>query len=178
MTTTKKINLSIGIFIIFIIFFIVFLIYPFSRDIKNNSEELIFQKENLDNLQFKIENLENFKNSYKEFKPNLEKIEDLFVDSKMPVDFINFLEKNAADCQAIIKISPASSRKIEKDFWPSIAFQINIISSFPNFLKFLQKLETGPYLAEVQNLNVNRLSGENYPVGDVNVNLFFKVFIK
>lgn len=177
MVTTRKINLSTGIFIVFIIFFIVFLIYPLFRDIKNNSKELISQKENLEILQFKIENLENFKSSYKEFKPNLEKIDNLFVDPKMPVDFINFLEENAVEHQAEIKISPASSRNYGKDFWPSISFRANITSSFPNFLRFLQKLEIGPYLVDIQNISINKLpAGEDYLAGNVSASLFFRVF--
>lgn len=158
MTLKNKFNLSLIIYLIFGTLLIVFLIYPLYKDIKNNSQELISQKQEEASLENKIKNIEEFKKKYREIKPNLEKIETLFVESEVPLEFISFLEKTSQDCQTPTQISPSSVAKITEDPWPSIAFQITSVSSFPNLLKFLEKLESSKYLIEIQNLNITRLS--------------------
>lgn len=85
-----------------------------------------------------------------------------------------------------IKISPSSATKIAKDPWPSINFQINAAGSFPNFLKFIDKLESSKYLIEIRNMNISRLTEnelrsadyENFSAGDIKGNLILKVYAK
>jgi Tfp pilus assembly protein PilO len=173
MTITKKIHLSIAIFIILIILIAVFAIFPLFRGIKNNSQELISQKESLAAQEAKITNLERFKILYNQLEEILEKIDDLFVDSEVPVGFISFLETTSENCQLKIEISPASAPKNKKELWPSLTFQIKTTGTFPNFLKFLEKLEASPYLIEIKNINVGRLEG-----GEVKANFSLKVFTK
>lgn len=184
MTTQNKIKISIIIFLSLSISLIIFIIHPLFQEIKKNSEGLFSEKEKLITAQAKIENLEEFKTLYRDLLPDLEKIDALFVNPDFPVEFISFLEETAKISQASIKISPPLPSKIAGDPWPSLIFQINSISSFPNFLRFLEKLESGPYLVEIQNLTTKRLAEtelqakklEKLPLGDVNVTLSIKVF--
>lgn len=179
MNIQNKIYLSIVIFILLVILIIVFIIYPLFGEIKKNSKELISQKEKLVSLEIKIDNLEKFKNLYQKYKPNLEKIDNLFIDSEVPVGFIGFMEKTAKESQMEIKISPTSSRKTEKDPWSFIVFQINSNSSPFNFLKFLEKLETSPYLINIQNLNITKLSkSEVLSVEEIKTAFSIKVYTK
>jgi len=157
MDLKKKIYSSLGIFLAISIVLIVFLISPIYKDIKNNSQELIFEKQNIATLESKIESLEEFKKNYAEIKPNLEKIETLFADQKTPVEFISFLENTSKDCQISINISPVSFQS-EENLWPSITFQISSTGYFLNFLKFLEKLESSKYLIKIQNLTIVSLA--------------------
>jgi len=177
MSILRKINLLIVIFFLLIVFLIVFLIYPLLTEIKNNSQAMVSQKKSLTIFQAKIENLEDFRNFYKDFEKDLQKINNLFIDPKMPIEFIGFLEKTADEHQLIIKISSTSPQKTGKDIWPSLVFQINSVSSSPNLFRFIEKIENSAYLIEIQNLNVNRITS-NDPLlnGDVNSNLFIKVY--
>jgi len=186
MTIKNKINLSLVIFGIFIIGFIAFLIYPLFKGIKNNSEDLISKKQNLLSLEAKIDDLEKFQSLWREIEPNFKKIDQLFIDPESPVEFISFLETTARDCAVDIEISSALSSKSEEDFWPSLLFQISSTSSFSKFLKFLAKIETGPYLIEIQNLNARRLTErelklkefEKYSLDDVKATFSIKVYTK
>ena len=175
LTIQNKIYLSIAGFILLIILMIVFAIYPLFKDMKNNSQELISQKEKFAVLGTKISNLENFKIIYKELEETLDKIDDLFTNPEVPVGFISFLEKSAKESQIEIEISSSPSPKSKKDFWPSLNFQITSTGSFTNFLKFLEKIENSQYLVEIENLNVNRIRGS---LGSVTTNLSIKVFTK
>ncbi len=184
MTLKNKINLSLIIFSILIISFLVFIIHPLFTGIKNNSEDLIFKKQKLLSLETKIENLEKFQSLWQEIEPNLEKNDQLFIDPKVPVEFISFLETAARDYEVPIEISSALPKKIEKDPWPSLFFQISSTTSFPKFLKFLARIETGPYLIEIQNLNARKLTekelkskeSERFSLGDVKTTLSIKVY--
>lgn len=160
MISQNKITISLIIFFLSVILLIIFVIYPLFGEIKENSKELILHKKNMTTLQLKIKNLENFKSLYEKYRPSLEKIDNLFVDPEVPVEFIAFLERTAEETQVGIKISSISLGKNANDPWSFNAFQITSNSSFATFLKFLEKLETSPYLVRIQNLNIYRLAEE------------------
>jgi len=165
---------------------ILFLIFPLFGDIKKNSQELISQKKKITILENEIRNIEEFKKDYQKIKPNLEKVETFFANSDVPIDFITFLEKNARDCGISIKIIPASLIRTSEDSWPVIGFTINAAGPFSNFLRFLEKLESGPHLSELLSLNIRGLTEgelklkdfEMFSLGDVQAGFLVKVFTK
>ena len=171
MTIKNKINLSLIIFSILSVSLIVFLIYPLFREIIMNSEDLISKKQKLISLETEIESLMEFQTLWQEIELNLKKIDQLFIDPEVPVEFISFLEMTARDCEFPIEISSALPSKIEKDPWPSLFFQISSTTSFSKILKFLARIETSLYLVEIQNLNGRRLTE-----GDTETTLSIKVF--
>lgn len=137
-------------------------------------------------MEIKIGNLGKFQTLWQEIEPSFQKIEKLFIDPEAPVEFISFLEKISKDCQMAIKISSTPSSGTEKDPWPSLFFQISSATSSPKFLKFLEKLETSPYLIEISSLNVRELTEaelkskefEGRSLGDVAAALSLKVYIR
>lgn len=185
MSPIKKLITTSLIFTIITLVLIVFFIYPLFQKIKRNSEDLISAKKELISLQAKIENLEKLKELYLTLQPGLEKIDALFIDPKAPIDFIKFLEKIGGDSGVLIDISYIGVRKIETDPWPSLGFQIALTGPFPNCLKFLERIETSPYLIEVQNLDIRRIAKEEVArfkegvsAGNVEATLSIKVFTK
>jgi len=83
--------------------------------------------------------------------------------------------------------SSATTKKTEKEEpWQSLSVQLLVTGSFSNFSKFLHKLENGPYLIEVVDLNTRRLAEkdiqvkelENIPGADTTNVLSIKVFAK
>ncbi len=186
MIIENKIRLSITIFFLITVFCVAFLVFPLLQEIKKEAAGIISFKKDLAFLEAETESYGAFKNSYLNIESDLGEIDTLFVDSEVPIDFIGFLEKTARDCHVQIKISPALPAKIEKESWPSMIFQIASASSFPNFLKFLEKLESSNYLTETQNLNIARLSEAElkskelgkFSLGDVQSMLTFKVYTK
>lgn len=162
MTVNKKTAVSLVIFGIIILIFIVLVIHPLFEAIRVDSQNLIFQKNRKAELVLKTENIKEFQKNYKDYQSNLKKISDLFINSAEPINFIEFLEKEAANSQLSIKIAPFPPRETEEDPWPSMNFQLTLTGPFPNFLKFLEKLESSNYLIEILNLNVPTLSIKAY----------------
>lgn len=174
MNTKNKIIFSSILFIFLDILLIVFLIYPLLKDVKIYSQEIVLKKGEIKTLENKIIKIEEFKKNYNEIKKNLDRIEGLFVNFEAPIDFISFLEKNSKDLS--IKISLSRAEKNDKP-WPSLSFLINVSGSFQNFLKFFEKIELSPYLVEIKNLNIKKLSpgssGE-----EIEANFLIKIFAK
>lgn len=184
MSRKRKIQILLVFFFGITILLVIFLIYPLFSGIKKISQDFLSQKEELLTLEKKVENLEKFKIIFPEISGDLEKIDNLFVDREVPVDFIRFLEKTSRDSQVSLKISAGGALKIEKDPWPSISFQLFLAGPFPSLSQFLEKLESSIYLIEIQNLNISRLSEtelkskefEKFSLGDVKATLSIKVF--
>ncbi len=136
--------------------FIFLLIYPLFKRIIKNSQEIIEVRKEIVLSQGKAGGISQIEKDFKKLKPDLEKIDSLFVDSEAPIGLIEFLEKTAANSGVSIKIKPVSLKESKEDSWNSIGFQITTISSSDNSLRFLEKLETAPYLIEIQNVVVNK----------------------
>jgi len=158
MTIKRRINLSIIILFLLLIVSFLFLFGPLFNGIKQDSEKFSSQEEQISLLENRIENLGNFKKTSIENEPNLKKIDSLFIDTAVPVDFITFIEKTADSLGLSHKISPNSLVKNEQDKWTSLVFEVNLDGSFPNLMKFLEKMENSPYLIKIQKLNINSLS--------------------
>ncbi|PIR71899.1 MAG: hypothetical protein COU42_03110 [Candidatus Nealsonbacteria bacterium CG10_big_fil_rev_8_21_14_0_10_36_24] len=188
MNSIKEIILISVVFGILTLLLIVFLVYPFLKDIQQVSDELILLREKLFLAKSEFEKSEQFKQGYKGLESDLNKIQQFFINPEVPIDLIEFWEKTAAGAGLSINIVPTSLSAValESEPWSSLIFRLNLTGSFPNFLKFLQKTERGPYLIEVQDINVKKLTEreigskgyENFSIGDVFVNLVIKVFSK
>jgi Tfp pilus assembly protein PilO len=157
MKTKEKINFFIVFVVLLVVLTAVFVVYPLLGGIRKNSQELVSQKKNLAILESEVVNLEKFKIIYEELEEILGKINDLFVDPGVPVEFISFLEERAKESQLETKISPTVLKETEEDPWPFLAFQINSTGSFPSTLSFLKKIENSSYLIEIKNLNISKV---------------------
>jgi len=183
MNPRKKIYLSLITFGIIFILLIFFIIYPLFSKIKGLSGDFTKERGKLILFEKEIENLKEMESLYKKYQPNLEKIDKLFINPEFPIEFIAFLEKNAKESQLVIEISPASKKEIKTDPWPSLFFQISLFGSFPNFLRFFERLENSSYLVEISNLNLKKLTEEEIQSktlarGDINASFLIKAYTK
>lgn len=174
MTINKKINISVIIFIVFGLIFLFSAIIPLFREIKKNSKELLDQKRITIDNDAQKKNLEQFKIFSTLFDENFDKIENLFIDSDVPVEFIQFLENTAGNNNLRIEIAP-SSKNSPKEEWSFLSFQIMAKGFLPDFLRFIEKIENSFYLVEIQNLNI---SIDNVNSEKIEANFSIKVYIK
>lgn len=155
MKNSNKIYIILLIFTLTSLFLVVLFVMPILQDIEKNSKDLTSAKDNIVALSAQTNETENFKNNYETYKPNLEKIDQLFVDPNNPVDFIEFLENTASSSQITSQISlPPSSVDSQPASQNFIIFQFASKGSFSDVLNFAEKIETGPYLIEIENLTI------------------------
>lgn len=174
------------IFILLTFSFTIFLNVSLIKDIQKDYKELNFQKQELCLFQKQIQEFESFKNDTGFYRLNLEKIEKLFIDEETPIDFIQFLEKQSEELGILIKISPITIMPEESDLWKNLGFRVNLTGSFPKCLAFLEKVQLGKWLSDVEKLEISRITErdisthklENFFEGDVFFSINLKAYIE
>ena len=167
-------------FIIIALLLVVFLIWPAFADVIKISDELILQNGRANFIDEQNKELQNFKSNYKDYQPNLEKIDRLFIDPQNPVDFINFLENTSSKTGVKSEISLTSlpASKSKPVVVPFVSFRISCTGEFLNILNFSNKLESGPYLVEIKSMETKESkdieTGSNILRADFLVNVFTK----
>lgn len=157
--------------IIFIVFgFVLFtiliiLIWISFENIKKESENLFLQKVKIINLANQNTQIESFKTKYQDYLPNLQKIEEMFVDPQNPLKFIEFLEKSSFDTGVALEISPLSF--LTEGVVKTVSVRITVKGNFNDVLKFLEKIESGKYLLSVENLTISNLEEKSEKGGSI-----------
>lgn len=185
MNQDRKITITSIIFVLIILGLTVFVIYPLCKEIKRESQDVLSQKNALAELEAKAKNLQKFQATCNSYEPDLEKINALLVNPAEPINFIEFLEKQAFQSQLFIEISPLAPESIEEDPWSSMNFRLVLTGSFPDFLRFFEKLELSPYLIEILDLSTRRLNEwdikaekfKTFSAGDISASLLIKTYI-
>ncbi len=186
MMTRNKNNLLLSLFSLAGILMIIFLIMPVLRSIKGISKEIISQKKEIRSLEEQVRDLNEFRSNEEKIRSGLDKANLLFANPGAPIGFISFLENLSNDCRLKLRISPGPVIKGNKKTWPSLIFSLSLTGSFPDFLRFLEKLESGPHIVEIQNINIKRVEkgasaqggSEGLPSAGVRASLSLKVFSK
>ncbi len=174
MTASEKTKIFLIFCGILILFSVVFVVRPLISQIGAESENFFFQEKRLETLRVKTSYLDEFEEKYQVYHADLQKIDGLLIDPTEPIDFIEFLEEQTQTFSLSLEITPSPRREIKEDLWPSMNFQLSLSGAFSDFAKFLEKLESGPYLVEILSLNVREdVQEEN---DNVVVNLSIKVY--
>lgn len=159
MIKDKRKVINLVILIIIILLFFIFIILPLLNEIREGSESFIFEKKRFTELNIKTEKLRNFQDIYQERQININRLNQLLIEPINPINFIKFLEEQADNSQLLREIDPIP-RGREEDDYSYLNFRLKLEGSFPNFLKFFERLESGPYLVNILNLNIRRLEEE------------------
>jgi len=175
MSNNKKIYLALILWIVFFGILVNFYLIPSIRDLKEYCQRLAFQDKTQKFLEFRIEDFKNFQKKYPFYQPLLKKMENSFIDTETPIEFIDFLEQEAQKANISIYISPFSKVKTARnDFWKVINFKLTVKGDFSNCLKFLEKLEQSFWLIEITEVRVEKLQEEKGVNFSLNFNFFSK----
>lgn len=177
MSINKKIYIFLSVFGTLTVLAVFSVIFPLLGKIKNDSYRIFSEKEKIASLKWEKGNLERLKESYKSHRSDLDKIETLLVKGDIPVEFIDFLEKTAAESGIQINISSLTKRMEKDDPWQNLFFKATANGSFVDFLKFLEKLGNSPYLIEILDLNIKKASEIKTSTGII-ADFSIKVFAK
>lgn len=170
-----------SVFFIGLSLILIFLVvFPLINKIKENSQQLIKGKEEKVSFAEEKKNLHDFRNVYEKISPDLEKSGGLFFTEETPTEFefINFLEKTAADCGVSIKISSVASKQDGGNSSSLLTSNLNISGSFNGLFKFIEKLENGFYLIEIEDLNIRKTAKSDSSEGGAEAAFSLKVFNK
>ena len=177
MNAKKQIILFWGICLIIALVIVWLFIIPLSGTIKQISSDLVETKTRLAIIHNEKGEVEGVESICNKIDPDLQKMEALFVNKDVPIEVIEFLEDMAVISGLSIEISPASLDGYEDEIWDFVGFRLSLYGSYINFMKFLEKIETGPFLIEMYDLSIREMSDrEGFSYDDVGIVLTAKIF--
>jgi Tfp pilus assembly protein PilO len=177
MNYQRKFIISILLFVIINGAMIGFLVLPTFREIKLSSKEYLEQKKELATIKAEISNFKDFEKNYHLYQKGLKEMEDLifnqlFADKELPIDLMNFLNEQSDDHNLSLKITSLDLEKTKEDPWDFVALRLNLEGQFPEFLKFLKKIENSRWLIEINDLLISKKEKE----GIINISSLIKVY--
>lgn len=182
MKVKNKIYFTSVIFALVCLILTLFLVYPTLKDIKNISDGIYSDKKEAALIYQQSNELDSFKKDLNSYKANLDKIDGLFIDPKNPVEFLKFLENTAYVSGVIVDINLVQNeKKTEVSNSLSSLFQVDAKGDFSSMLFFAEKLESGPYLARIQNLSMSKevqVGKDQKPVNITSAHFLLEVLYK
>ena len=175
----QKIIIAIAALFVGIFLFGALAILPLLQGIKRDSKDLEDQYSKVLKASLAETEAAEFLRFSRAKGEDFETIENIFVDAETPIGFIRFIEEIAVSSNLSVKITPGAPKKQKGVPWPVMDFQLAGSLSYPDFLRFLEKLENGPYLLKVQNTSLTRdrpSLGEENVAQDLNFTLLVLVF--
>ena len=158
MMNLKRKKYYISFVFIFLSLGLIFgLIFPLFVQIRKNIAQILLQEQTIAQMEIRKIEIKNLKKDYQKVQANLEKMRRLFVDPQEPLNFVKFLEEIAVISG--VDITLAFLRRTEKDenLWPSLSFRVSLQSSFENFMRFLDQIESSFFLVKIESLRLNRI---------------------
>lgn len=175
-------NLVFGLIDLGLILLIIFL--PLKTTI-DDVETLASLKKTQFSLQEQADNFVKLNKDYRSHLSEIKTMDTIFVDEAAPVDFLSFFEGVSQAENLSIKINPSLPQRSKNDVWGSMIFQVSAQGRLKNFLRFLEKLENGPYLMEIFTFNLKKTKtpaetarpGEN-PINEVEATFSLRTYTK
>jgi len=130
-----------------------FVINPLITNIKETGIGIAWQGVEIDGYDQRLRKAKEFGSFVKDQRDNFKKLDALFVDSQMPLDFINALEVAARDTGVEVEFSSSLPQQ-KKNEWPSITMEAEIYGSISGILQFIEKTEMIPYLVAVESVGI------------------------
>lgn len=153
MNSQKEINIILIGYGLVTFALIILIIYPLLQKIKEGSGILFSQGKELALLESETKSLERSKQVYQALGIE-NKLSTFFVSSEIDTGFIEFLEETAEASRLLIWISRHSFRGGEEAPWTPRGYLITCSGSFQNIARFIERLETAPYLIEIEDLKM------------------------
>ena len=175
----QKTIIAIATLLVVILLFGALVVFPLFQGIKRDSRDLESQYLKVLTAASSEKEAAEFLEFFEANEESFNVIENIFVDAQTPIGFIRFIEEIAAASNLTVEITPDTPKKQKGVPWPIMDFQFASSASYPAFLRFLEKLENGPYLLSLQNVSLTRerfFQDEENIAKDVSFTLLVQVF--
>jgi Tfp pilus assembly protein PilO len=171
-----KITLIITIFLLLDSLLVYFLVVPAVSKIKKSSLEYLRYKERIATIKAELSNFKDFEKNHRLYLKGLEEMEELvsgqlFVDREVPTELVNFCQTEAQKNNLALAITPLSLKE-KKEPFDFVALQMRLEGQFPDFLRFLKRLENSQWLINTEKVFLSREKGK------IEASLIIKAYAK
>ncbi|KKU86544.1 MAG: hypothetical protein A2667_02130 [Candidatus Wildermuthbacteria bacterium RIFCSPHIGHO2_01_FULL_47_27] len=174
MTPSQKLYGFIGLVALPLALYAIFVLGFLWGGINKNAQELTSARAELARNEAMFKVLEDFQKTLRGMGADSKRIDELFIDKDIPLDFSLFLQNLAKDNNLSSELSSGGSGAPKKEPWDFINFQIALEGNFRDVFRFIDQLEKAPYLIEIQGLRISSSATEKM----VRAYLSLKVFAK
>jgi len=148
----KKYLIIISFWTISFLLIIFLVVLPLIRSIRNHTASIRREENELLILTTKNQNIQDFGNKHRN-QENVQKIKDFFIEPRVPIAFIIFLEETAKETKITLEISPLPQKEEKVR---ASRFFLRGKGSFLSFYNFLARLEEAPFLIDIETLAVRK----------------------
>lgn len=130
-------------------------VLPMAGKVKNNSDELALKEEILVILESQLSAFRDFQSQYSVYSEYASTTKDSFVTADAPIGFMEFIEEQAELFGLELEVASLS---VPDESGMSTGFQVMIDGNFINCIKFLERLEYGPWMIAIPETRITRIS--------------------
>lgn len=145
-------------FVDFLVFYLI--LFPLLKRIQINAENLDLQKVSLAVLAERSGKLEFLQKNSDNLKKNNQFVQGAFIDSSAPVQFMEFLEKQAQDHHLSLAASLFNLSETKNDLWPAIGVRLKIEGRLADCLRFMETIENSHWVIAVTRFDLQKIKEE------------------
>jgi len=160
LTTKRKIALFLLIFLLVGLTIAYTIIIPTTKAIIKERDLIIMQKIELEKKISREKNMAKLSEKLKIIKPQIETIENTFINKNRELEFITTLEGIALKNNVIQKLNLKTAENLEKNYI-KIPLDINIRGTYDNLLNYISDLENYKYYININSIQFS-FTQDNY----------------
>lgn len=173
----NKITASLIGFLIVILSLIYFIVAPTIKEIKAMVKAIEAQRQDLEKKYVKSQSLKQLTENFKKIEPQLELIDQIFINKNRELEFITSLENEADKNQVSQKINLSAPQKAENQNFQKTSLQLFTKGGFSGQLQYLSNLERLSYYINVKLLELSpigageKIKADNGETNNLNMSL-------
>ena len=156
----NRITASVMVMVMLILAMIVFIIYPSAKRIKQLSQDISVQKQELDDIYARGQNLSKTIKQYENVKPRIAELTGIYLQEGEELKLITALEQ-AASKAGVTLDKQLSSNKDSQNNSKILPLQLTVGGNFAELIQFMVELEKMDYYLNVSNIRINKSSNSS-----------------
>lgn len=152
-------NRLISIFAFLIILDLViiyFFIFPTINKIKSTRNEIINLKIDLENKVTREKNMADLNQKIKKIEPQLEKINQIFVNENREIEFITALEDLEKKYKVTQTLNLEVNNKQKGENFTKVPIHLEVKGSFSDLMNYLNGIESLSYYVNISNISLEK----------------------
>lgn len=134
--------------------FVFAFVLPFTGSIRRSAEAFRTKHQEFERFQNFKEEVRSFKEFAEEYAPDIAALRASFVDRDIPLDFVKFLERNAAKGDVKISIAPGVVKKEGARSLSFLEFQIQGTGPYAGVMHLMKNIERAPFATSLVSASV------------------------
>ncbi|MDD5750346.1 MAG: hypothetical protein PHU56_01690 [Candidatus Pacebacteria bacterium] len=134
---------------------------PLIKRIQARSADLNNQQSILAALGQNDFSLSDFQKNIDDLKNYTDIVQSAFIDSSAPVQFLKFLEKQAARYDLQLTTSPFDSPAVKEDIWSSVGVRVKAEGDLADCLRLVEALENSQWVINITRLDLQKAASDD-----------------